>query len=372
MNDELTPEERAAMRSRIVGGARDIKPAGAHRNAWIAGSIAAALVVAIAGGAVATSTLSAPQIANSPSPTETAPPVPTPTPTPTSTPVPTTPVAALGSAPFDGSCANVVDEQVLADATGHPMALAGVKWKDGRETVRGGLTCWWVSADEFLAATVRVAVFPIDQEPTEPDLFGDEGCTSGEGDECTRVGVADGTRVWVRMSGAPDVIEAQSGDILTRVLSRVGTYAPGVPATPTAAWWGPLDCSAVKSAIDPTEIGYDSVSVDVPTFSSFPDGCGLSFRRGDEGWGASVFPIAGGAVEIPSVIAAGGTQVDVAGAREAYWVASFDGVDGGGGHVLAVTDGVNVLQVNVGAGMSSLETDLQHATFVAERILPLL
>lgn len=68
VNDELTPDERAAMRVPIVGGARDIAPVGAHRNAWIAGSIAAVLVVAIAGGVVTTSTLSAPPIANTPTP----------------------------------------------------------------------------------------------------------------------------------------------------------------------------------------------------------------------------------------------------------------------------------------------------------------
>ncbi|BAJ73343.1 hypothetical protein MTES_0379 [Microbacterium testaceum StLB037] len=372
MNDELTPEERAVMRSRIVGGARGIAPAGAHRNAWIAGSVAAVLVVALAGGVVATSTLSAPQIANTPSPTATATTVPTPAPITTSTPTPTTSVASLGSPPFDGSCANVVDEQALADATGHPMAAAGVKWDDGRGTVRGGLTCWWVSADEFLAAIVRVAVFPIDQEPTEPELFGQEGCTSGVGDECTRVGTVDGTRVWVRMSGSPDNLESRSSDVLAEVLSRVGAYAPGIPATPTGAWWGALDCSAVESVIDPTDIGYDSVTVEPPTFSSFPDGCSLAFRQGYEGWTASAFPVAGGAVAVPSVIAAGGEQIDVAGAREAYWVAASDGVDGGGGYALIASDGVNALQVYVGAGMSSLETDLQRATFVAERILPLL
>lgn len=67
MNDQLTPEERAVMRARLVGGARDIKPVGAHRGAVIAGSIAAALVIAIAGGVAATTTLSAPEIATTPS-----------------------------------------------------------------------------------------------------------------------------------------------------------------------------------------------------------------------------------------------------------------------------------------------------------------
>ncbi|WP_156459244.1 hypothetical protein [Microbacterium sp. Leaf151] len=90
MNDELTPSERSALRAQILGGARGIKPVGAHRNAVIAGSIAAVLVVAIAGGVAATSTLSAPEIAATPTPTETAtsPPAPTsaPSPTPTATP----------------------------------------------------------------------------------------------------------------------------------------------------------------------------------------------------------------------------------------------------------------------------------------------
>ncbi|WP_022879677.1 hypothetical protein [Microbacterium sp. B19] len=110
MNDELTPSERAAMRSRILGGARDIKPVGAHRNAWIAGSVAAVLVAAIAGGVVATSTLSAPQIANTPSPTATTEPVvPTPTPTPTPSAMPTPPphVVTQPASRFSFGCDDV-------------------------------------------------------------------------------------------------------------------------------------------------------------------------------------------------------------------------------------------------------------------------
>lgn len=75
---------------------------------------------------------------------------------------------------------------------------------------------------------------------------------------------------------------------------------------------------------------------------------------------------------MPSVRAAGGAPVTVAGAQEAYWVVAQDGVDGGGGRVLVVSDGVNALHVSVGAGPFSAEMDLERATVVAERILPLL
>ncbi len=112
MNDELTPDERAALRARIVGGAHGIKPVGAHRNAWIAGSLAAVLVVAIAGGVAATTTLSAPEIATTPSPSLTATPEPVPESTATSTPTPTpTPVRSVSapSSRFSFGCDQVAE-----------------------------------------------------------------------------------------------------------------------------------------------------------------------------------------------------------------------------------------------------------------------
>lgn len=372
MNDELTPSERAALRARIVGGAHDIKPVGAHRGAWIAGSVAAVLVVAIAGGVAVTTTLSAPEIATTPTPTVTVPSVPQPSPTRTPTPEPTAESVSLGAAPFDGSCANVVDEQTLADATGHPMQLAGFGWNDARATVRGGLVCWWVSSDEYLAAMVRVAAFPVGEEPTDPETFGEAGCDETEQYRCTRVGTANGMRVWVRMSGSSDAVVTASPGLLDQVVTRVGVYAPGVPATPTSAWWAPLDCETVVGAIDASELGFTSVVVETPTFTSIAGACQLLFRQGDDGWTTSVYVVPGGAVAVPSVIAAGGERVAVAGAREAYWVAAHDGVDGGGGHVLVASDGVNALHVSVGAGTAFDETDRERAIFVADRILPLL
>ncbi|MDF2919687.1 MAG: hypothetical protein K0S70_3904 [Microbacterium sp.] len=147
MNEELTPDERAAMRSRIVGGARDIKPAGAHRNAWIAGSIAA--------GAVATSTLSAPQIANMPSPTVTATTVPTPTPTstPTSIPTQTTPVVAFG-----GDCSAVLGDPEVSDILGVPMT--GVPVITGDARVLGGISCEWRALDSADFTSMSVTVVP--------------------------------------------------------------------------------------------------------------------------------------------------------------------------------------------------------------------
>jgi len=372
MNDELTPDERAAMRSRILGGARDIKPVGAHRGAVIAGAIAAVLVVAIAGGVATTSTLSAPQIANTPSPTATNQPVPIPTPSPTSTPTPTTPGVSLGSAPFDGSCANVIDEQSLASTTGHPMKVAGVTWNDGRATVRGGLTCWWVSTDEYLAASVNVEVFPLGQEPTTSELFADSGCSDGDMVVCTLSDTADGMRIWVRMSGSVEQVTAGSSAILDLVLSRVGSYAPGVAATPTDVWWAPLDCAAVESAVDPSAVGFDSLEVGPPLVTSMPDACGMTFRRADAYWTSFAYVVPGGAVAVPSVAAADASPVEVAGARDAYWASAVDGLDGGGSNVLVVSDGVNLLLVDVSPGNATPEVDLENATIVAERILPLL
>lgn len=138
MNEELTPSERAALRARIVGGAHGIKPVGAHRNAWIAGSVAAVLVVAIAGGVAATTTLSAPEIATTPSPslTATTEPAPTvaPVPTPTPTPMPT--LARLVSVPssrFSFGCDQVA-ETVRAYFDG-----VVPETRDTRPTPRGNL-----------------------------------------------------------------------------------------------------------------------------------------------------------------------------------------------------------------------------------------
>ncbi len=201
MNDELTPSERAALRARIVGGAHDIKPVGAHRNAWIAGSVAAAMVVAIAGGVAVTSTLSAPEIATTPSPSPTVTAAPVPVPTPTATPTQEPVVLPRGSAPFDGACDNVIDGADLDAAAGMKMGRVGPDWIDSAATVRGGIECLWYSSEEYSAAFVEVGVFPDGQQPTNPALVQDPGCRDNYGRLlCTRQGAADGMNAWVRIS----------------------------------------------------------------------------------------------------------------------------------------------------------------------------
>jgi hypothetical protein len=162
MNDELTPDERAAMRARIVGGARGIRPVGAHRNAWIAGSVAVALVAAVAGGVVATSTLSAPQIATTPTPSPTATTESTPTPTQTPTPTPSpTPAAAAPAVAFGGQCSRMLDD---FEARNFVSDAAPWTWGDGIEAtppsspdihaLLGGLSCWWGGEQESFGVTV--------------------------------------------------------------------------------------------------------------------------------------------------------------------------------------------------------------------------
>ncbi|MDR6099706.1 hypothetical protein [Microbacterium sp. SORGH_AS_0454] len=139
MNDELTPSERAALRARIVGGAHDIKHVGAHRNAWIAGSVAAVMVVAIAGGVAVTSTLSAPEIATTPSPTVTTTTTPIPIPTPTSAPTPTmSPTTVLQALAFGGECSVVLDDETVSEFFGVPMK-PGTNLLGGARVLGGGV-----------------------------------------------------------------------------------------------------------------------------------------------------------------------------------------------------------------------------------------
>lgn len=229
------------MRARIVGGARDIAPAGAHRNAWIAGSVAAVLVVAIAGGVVATSTLSAPQIANTPSPTATvAPVVPTPTPTPTPTLSPTAVVPAIA---FGGDCRAVIDDAAVSEIIGTPMVLSnGVSAQDAR--VLGGVRCQWIAADEGYQA-VGVSVFPWDAVPetvrSQAGIVPD--CTI-DGFSCQYV---------ERFGDAAVMVWGSSNAQLAALTGAVGERAARSPGTarslPVGAWVVP-ECADIRDAID--------------------------------------------------------------------------------------------------------------------------
>ena len=242
MNGELTPDERAAMRARIVGGARDIAPAGAHRGAWIAGSVAAVLVVGIAGGVAATSTLSAPPVATTPSPTATLMPVPTPQPT---SPAPTrthTPTAVARTA-FDGDCVQVLDAQTVSTIVGVEM-VPTVRGTVYDPAVLGGLACAWVAASDQYRG-VSVTVFPAEVVPDSvAETLGVPSDCAFSGLSCETAGRFGEAVVSVRGS-TDDEIAALLATVGERAAERAGTPR----ALPASAWRVP-DCARIVEVVD--------------------------------------------------------------------------------------------------------------------------
>ncbi|WZH37019.1 MAG: hypothetical protein PIR02_20085 [Microbacterium enclense] len=257
MNDELTPDERAAMRARIVGGARDISPAGAHRNAWIAGSVAAVLVVAIAGGVVATSTLSAPPIANTPTPTVTLPPIPEPTPTPTPTVgeqrTVTQPVSrfAFGCDDVAPRVAEFFDGEVPDVASTIPRSR-GNAWTQGplqySFAQAGALYCEF---GDIGGTWVTVAMIPDAQGAIE-DRESVVGPDCGASLPCESI---DGTYLLVDAGTAP-TDNGSSGDPVKIEAAYQALRGDILASPPSAAQWEPPtgttlltgECSGILSA----------------------------------------------------------------------------------------------------------------------------
>lgn len=383
MNDELTPDERAAMRARIVGGARDIAPAGAHRSAWIAGSVAAVLVVAIAGGVAVTSTLSAPPVANTPSPTvSTAAPVPMPvtTPAPTSTPTPT-PTENAGRAPFDGSCQNVLTVDQLTSVTGHEMADVTFVPHDSRFTLRGGIFCDWASADEYQGALLTVAVLAADQQlpALEADWFADPECAS-DAMFCTFSWSDDAVQIHIRVRDRDraDQRAEMAATIADLVRTRFVDYPAGVAEPPTDAWWSPWTCADLSSSIDAGALGSDTVTTQDAGSGTYPmpGVCEVALSRADGPLRAITSIVPGGAVGLDAMVASAyaSETVSVSGATAAYWVELQSRYDGGGVRELWVTDGVNLLTVGavVGPDARSLDATPDLSILLAEQLLPTL
>lgn len=276
MNDELTPSERAALRARIVGGAHDIKPVGAHRNAWIAGSVAAAMVVAIAGGVAVTSTLSAPEIATtpSPSPTVTAAPVPTPTASPTATST-AAPVTARPRVAFGGDCDQVLSLEEVSniigggDASLLPSASLASN-SAGSLSLLGGVSCNWMTATEYVEVVVASAD-SVDREfaasLSQIDCSG-YACVAGR----TAGDLWIGVRVPFLRANAPgglpesDVSDALARtDAITSAVARKphSAPAPAVRAT-DATNWVLSDCDALRPKLES--------ATGEPLTENFPDG----------------------------------------------------------------------------------------------------
>jgi len=262
MNDELTPSERAALRARIVGGAHDIKPVGAHRNARIAGSLAAILVVAIAGGVAATTTLSAPEIATtpSPSPTATAMPVPEPTttPTPSATPAPEPGVPVVA---FDGDCSQMLTDAEVSNLLGSEASMMANQRLSTDSVASlallGAMSCSWISDSADLTVIVAAST------AVDPDLVASTSsvtCSSGQG--CT-MGRIEGD-IWV---GAQDTTYAENVETgftaeevsaaaarFDRVIALVSSK-PHVAPVPTIGSvrpgsWVLSDCAALQGRLE--------------------------------------------------------------------------------------------------------------------------
>ncbi|MCM3500558.1 hypothetical protein M3667_01530 [Microbacterium sp. P26] len=350
MNDQLTPDERAALRARIVGGARDIKPAGAHRGAWIAGSVAALLVVALAGGVAATATLSAPPVANtpSPSPTATVSPVPTPTasPTPTPTSTPRAPIVAFG-----GDCAAVLTDEEATEFSGIPMrAMSFLPVWDERWL--GGLDCEWRAADADTYWALSVTVLPWASVPDEVRA------QSGVVPACEGGAICDYSQ---RFGDAWVAVAASEASPLVEVADTVGARAsqsPGVPTSLVASAWQLTDCEAqLRNAVaaglgrdDLRPIGTDNVPHgqvwDVLVANGFAAWC--SFTAGPyeevDAPNLRVSLAAGAQADAREVSAFGGVPVSVTGADAAWWIPAADGL---GARVFAAAPG-GIVEVEVG------------------------
>lgn len=280
MNDELTPDERAALRARIVGGARDIKPAGAHRGAWVAGSIAAVLVVGIAGGVAVTSTLSAPPVATSPSPSPTASilePAPTPTPSASSVSPPARPEPAVV---LGGRCDALLDTDeasgFVQDAVASPFAnsiRSTPPMQNDMLGLLGGLSCAWsTDQDGFSVTVLPSAALPAG---TVDAWRADERC--GPGELC----LAEKTigDLWVgvnwwdpaynrdpspQVTAAVERVRAAAEDVLSTVEPRLAG-AVGVPRVEVAG--APLPaCAALDALVSDwagadVETGYPSDNI---------------------------------------------------------------------------------------------------------------
>ena len=354
MNDELTPDERAAMRARIMGGAQDIAPAGAHRSAWIAGSIAAVLVVAIAGGVVATSTLSTPQIANTPTPSPTV--TSTPSPSPTPTPTPTAPAPAIA---FDSDCGAVIDDAAVSAVIGSPMVLSnGVSAQDAG--VLGGVRCQWIATGDGYEA-VGVSVFPWDAVPetvrSQAGIVPD--CTI-DGFSCQFVD---------RFGDAAVMVWGSSNAQLAALMDAVGERAARSPGTarslPVGAWPVP-DCADIRDAIDEARGRGDIVD---HRGDYYPRGfdwevlrergaaayCAVDNLSAPDGTATVVDMMfgPGSSPDLDAISRHGGLRVEVSGAEAAWYLPDFTST----ASLLVVQSGPNTLTVGT---QSMTEEEIRH------------
>lgn len=364
-DDQLTPAEHAAVRQRLLAGARRIEPVGRHRNAWIAGSVAVVLILALAGGAVGIGGLlgtAPPQPATtataspSPSPTPTVTPTPSISPTPSLTPTePPPPVPAVA---FDGDCSRVLTLQQASDALGSAARL--VENNELRVTeldsaaALGGVMCTWI--DDGLN---RARVTVLDGSVVPQDVLDTyRTATCGAGNLCELGERVGGLWIGVGLTPSSEESEAETSARLLSLIetTREATRDAVAVAEPRGAdWWPAGSCEALTPAVvsaigGPLTIG--------PGLEGGPTGMNWDIVRGNGldavcGWSdqsdtrsvamQASFSAGIGAPSPASLSAAGVRSVEVAGADDA-WIL----VDDIYGHVdLVAVSGPNRLSLTI-------------------------
>lgn len=384
MNDSggLSPREHAEMRDLVLAGTQRIRPQHARRVSLMTAAVAVTLVAAVTGGAVTTAALissdrDAPSV-SSPEPTTSPESTPTPTATPTPTVVPppapdpappVLEVPSAGTTPFGGECANALTDEEVDALRGIPMVRSDYRWQTGANVVLGGIDCVWVSAEEYLSATIHLFAYPESVVPDEVREGVVPGCqpVNGEGSfvECSVAGTVDGMWLQLRAVARDDQLSAGGVDALyASAVARLSAYAPGVPATRTAKWWPTLDCAALLARIDPMSYGHERVAIldaqgytgpsteraeGIPTLAGATSSCDLHFTSGSgdatSGEVVRFAVVPGGAIVFQTAVDAElSVPVQVDGAQAAVIAGGLDRYEGSGA-VIVATDGVNVLLV---------------------------
>ncbi|RKT33751.1 hypothetical protein DEU34_2356 [Microbacterium sp. AG1240] len=178
-DDQLSAAEHDAMRSRLMAGTKQIKPAGAHRRAIITSTVAVVLVAGLAGTAIGASSFlrmgEATEPIATPTPTFSPSASPSAVPIETATPSPTEPVTTTPRVAFDGDCNRALsdsDVAALLDTSAVELAESGLRDVEPslRESaaVLGGLSCYWSSSDGWGWALLDA--YPLSVVPESVDL----------------------------------------------------------------------------------------------------------------------------------------------------------------------------------------------------------
>ncbi len=348
MNSELTPRERSDMRDTILAGAQRLHSSSQRRMQVVAASVAFVLVAGISGGAVATAALVNANDRIAVTPTETPGPTPTPEHTPAPTPTPTpTPTESIAPSPtpvddvtaFGSQCAQVLSSAEVSESLGTLMKAFGPQWSTGAPEVLGGIECMWAEAASPASRVVTLWIYPVSSVPE-------------------RYHAEPGTRivgnVWLSLR-----TQGAAGADVSRLWELAAERVRGLPEPhriPVTAEWWTESCSRLETDLDVAGlVGATSADVTASVYGGtipYQDGtisqCDWSLDGGESLLTVRVIP--GGAVGYSSIASSEGARpVAVAGAAAAT-TAMDDSPWDEGFPVLAASDGVNLLILQLGRG----------------------